>query len=114
MNHTIALAACLAFTACGTPGIDNASTPDAPPGDPPADACTGAACGMVGTCPPGMVWIDPQTCIDAKEATVGDFLQFLDTLGEACTDPGPTCTACGGKRCFISNVDNPWHYDEGW
>jgi formylglycine-generating enzyme required for sulfatase activity len=114
MKQMIVLAVLAGFTACGNPGIDNPETPDAPPNDPPADACVGAACGMVGTCPPGMVWIDPTTCIDAKEATVNDFLQFLDTLGSACTDPGPTCTACGGKRCFISNVDNPWHYDEGW
>jgi formylglycine-generating enzyme required for sulfatase activity len=87
-------------------------TPDAGVTKQPDAGCSGSGCGpQVGRCPPGMVWISSSTCVDAKEATVLEFLQFIDTLGMACTDPGPTCTACGGKRCFISNVDNPWHYD---
>ena len=98
----------------GCAPADETSTPDGGPVDPTPDAgCTGSACNEVGDCPPGMVWTSPTTCVDATEATVNDFLQFLDTLGDACTDPGPTCLACGGKRCFISNVDNPWHYEDG-
>lgn len=105
------LAACTGGTT-SEPVIDGAVSGDAAM----PDACVGSGCGPVvtGTCPAGMVWISPTTCIDAKEATVNDFLQFADSLGSACTDPGPTCTACGGKRCFISNTRNPWHYDNGW
>lgn len=103
-------------TGCDSDGTEHPGTPDgmtmADGGGP--DACIGSACGtQTGTCRAGMVWINATTCIDAKEATVNDFLQFADSLGPACTDPGPTCTACGGKRCFISNVDNPWHYEDG-
>lgn len=122
MRNTIALAGlALMIGACSTEGTTTENTPDGGvhvDGGTSPDACVGSGCGTpTGTCPTGMVWVSPTTCVDAKEATVQDFLQFADGLGAACTDPGPTCTACGGKRCFISNVDNPWHYDdedEGW
>jgi formylglycine-generating enzyme required for sulfatase activity len=100
--------------ACSSTG-GNADQPDGGTVDPGEDAgCVGSACNTTGECPAGMVWISPSTCVDATEATVNDFLLFIDGLGAACTDPGPTCTACGGQRCFISNVDNPWKYDDGW
>lgn len=115
MRITIALVLALLGTGCDTDGNAIEQMPDGSvvvDGSMP-DACIGTACGTTGTCPAGMVWISPTTCIDAKEATVQEFLQFADSLGAACTDPGPTCTACGGKRCFISNVSNPWHYEDG-
>jgi formylglycine-generating enzyme required for sulfatase activity len=103
----------LALAACGGgEGMEQGDSPDAGIRDITPD---GSGSGMqTGHCPSGMVWVSATTCVDAKEASVNDFLGFLDTLGQACTDPGPTCTACGGKRCFTSNVDNPWHYDNGW
>jgi formylglycine-generating enzyme required for sulfatase activity len=100
----------LALAACGGDDMQQGVTPD---GAVPVDSRADAPPTPMGHCPTGMVWINATTCIDAKEATVNDFLQFLDGLGAACTDPGPTCTACDGKRCFISNVDNPWHYENG-
>jgi hypothetical protein len=66
----------------------------------------------VGTCPPGMTWINPNTCIDSLEFSVNEFLSFLNSLGRECDDPGPTCTACKGRRCFPSDASNPWHYDD--
>jgi formylglycine-generating enzyme required for sulfatase activity len=118
MRKTIVLASLVAMAGCTTDGTDPQAMPDAgmtADASVTPDACVGAGCGtMTGTCPTGMVWISPTTCIDAKEATVNDFLEFANSLGTACDDPGPTCTACGGKRCFTSNVDNPWDYDDGW
>lgn len=106
----------LALLGCNADGTDPGTTPDGsmPDGSTLPDACVGPSCGQqTGTCRAGMVWVSPTTCIDAKEATVNDFLQFANSLGSACTDPGPTCTACGGQRCFTSNVDNPWGYENG-
>jgi hypothetical protein len=71
----------------------------------------GGACPQAGTCPTGMSWIHPPTCIDDLEFSINAFLIFLNGLGSACDDPGPTCTACGGQRCFPSEAVNPWHYD---
>ncbi len=111
--NKIALVGALLLGCTPTDPVD--VTPDGGPVAPTPDGgCTGSACNpQQGECPAGMVWINPSTCVDATEATVNDFLQFIDSLGDACTDPGPTCNACGGKRCFISNVDNPWHYEDG-
>jgi formylglycine-generating enzyme required for sulfatase activity len=112
MRNTIALAILAALYGCAPTGSED--KPDGGVVDPTDDAgCVGSACEEPGRCPAGMVWISPSTCIDATEATVNDFLLFANSLGDSCTDPGPTCTACNGKRCFISNVDNPWHYEDG-
>lgn len=77
----------------------------------------GGTCSQPGSCPAGMSWINPTTCIDDLEFSINDFLVFLNGLGSACDDPGPTCTGCGGQRCFPSEAVNPWHYDTsdpGW
>jgi formylglycine-generating enzyme required for sulfatase activity len=77
----------------------------------------GGSCSQQGSCPAGMSWINSSTCIDDLEFSVSEFLVFLNGLGSACDDPGPTCTACGGQRCFPSDASNPWHYDDsdpGW
>lgn len=111
MRNTIVLA--LALAGCASEGVDSPPPDAKDPVDPPDAGCVGTECSMPGKCPAGMVWINPSTCIDATEATVNDFLVFLDSLGAACTDPGPTCHACSGQRCFISNVDNPWHFEDG-
>lgn len=103
----------LALAACG--GGEEMQPGDTPDGGMIVDITPDAGTTQTGHCPSGMVWISATTCVDAKEATVNDFLQFANGLGAACTDPGPTCTACGGHRCFTSNVDNPWHHDStGW
>jgi formylglycine-generating enzyme required for sulfatase activity len=112
MRNTILLT--LLVVGCTSETVDPGMPDAGDPGEEPDAGCTGSPCGNPGTCPAGRVWISPSTCVDATEATVLDFLEFADSLGAACTDPGPTCNACGGRRCFISNVDNPWHYDDGW
>jgi sulfatase modifying factor 1 len=115
MTLALTLVACLGI-GCDSDGSGDPATPDGMTADANGgtDACVGSGCQtQTGNCPAGMVWINSSTCIDAKEATVNDFLEFANSLGAACTDPGPTCNACGGKRCFISNVDNPWHYENG-
>ncbi|HUS32433.1 MAG TPA: SUMF1/EgtB/PvdO family nonheme iron enzyme [Kofleriaceae bacterium] len=109
MRNTIVLV--LALAACGGEDMEPGVTPDA--GMQISQLPDAAV--PTGRCPPGMVWISSTTCVDAKEATVNDYLKFINGLGAACTDPGPTCTACGGRRCFTSNSSNPWHHDStGW